>query len=370
VDPDTIQTVDDLSKIPITTKDTVRHTPLQDFQATNVAVKNCVKLETSGTSGIPLSIYWDIDGLLENKLNMLLLQLDCGDRVFNKRIESHMWTMQFPSFLQRLGIFRTKYISPFAAVTDQLRELHAFHPRTMLALPSFALILAKALQEHPISGIDIERIFTLGELLDDHARAMIEEAFDTEIFDAYGASEVGSIYTECAHHNKHLQGNANVVEIVKNNDVLGTHEEGEVVVTNLLNYAMPMLRYNTEDLGYLLDDKCSCTWRYPLMTLTAGRKSDVIQLTEGRIVSAQEAMHILKGKAYALRQFQVIQNRPHQLSIAVVTGTHFTPTILRELAQEFHAAFGVDLELEIHVVDTIAREASGKYKDFKTSIAS
>ena len=116
VDPEAIRSVDDLSKIPITTKAMIRQVPLHELQATNVPLKNCVKLETSGTSGIPLSIYWDIDALLENKLNMLLLQLDCGDGIFNKRIESHMWTMRFPQILQRLGIFRTKYISPFAAV--------------------------------------------------------------------------------------------------------------------------------------------------------------------------------------------------------------------------------------------------------------
>jgi phenylacetate-coenzyme A ligase PaaK-like adenylate-forming protein len=81
-------------------------------------------------------------------------------------VETGRWGLHLPEFLQQLGIFRTLHISPFDNPRQQLEQIRAFNPQTMLGSPSSLLILAKELQNQPMDDINIERFFFVGEFVD------------------------------------------------------------------------------------------------------------------------------------------------------------------------------------------------------------
>jgi phenylacetate-CoA ligase len=366
LDPAKIQCVEDLAKIPITAKADVRRTPLHQLRAQNIPDHECVVSETSGTSGIPLTIFKTKYSKLQTKVLKTMLQLDCGDSIFNKRTESIPWGLRLPAIFQRIGIFRTQYISPFETPHRQLEQIRDFHAHTHLALPSSALTLAKEMHSNPVADLRLERFFVQGELLDPLTQRMIEETFTLDVYDAYGLSETGRVATECREHVKHIQSDMILVEIVKDGEAVADGEEGEVVLTNLTNLAMPFIRYNTSDIGYRISADCACPCHYPAMRLTSGRKSDVILLPDDRVIPAHEATMILRGKMYALRQFQVVQENLNTLSVFLVKGKGFSPDLVTEIQQTFTHKFGPDFETYVSIVDAIPREKSGKFRSFKT----
>jgi phenylacetate-CoA ligase len=112
--PDDIKTVEDIKRIPVSKKVDMINLPIENLTANNVDLRKCKLERTSGTSGIPLSIYRDKQNLVSKILTHYLWQLECGDKITNKRV--FLGGMEFvpPSrFIQKLGIFRTKTISPF-----------------------------------------------------------------------------------------------------------------------------------------------------------------------------------------------------------------------------------------------------------------
>jgi phenylacetate-CoA ligase len=159
-----------------------------------------------------------------------------------------------------------------------------------------------------------------------------------------------------------------LMEVVRDDTLCAPGKEGEVVMTNLTNYAMPFLRYNTGDLGMLLDDGCPCPIRYPSMSLTSGRNIDVINLTNNRVVPAHEAVLVLRRQMNALRQFQVLHHKVNALTIRIVKGIQYSPQVLKDIQQEMFDKFGPQLDLQFELVDAIPREKSGKFRAFKTTM--
>jgi phenylacetate-CoA ligase len=368
LDPTEIRTIKDLPKIPILTKEILRQTPLEQFLARNINPKDYVIRHTSGTSGIPLSIYKTRNEWLDDRVRVTLNQLLVGDRIYHKRVESTRWGLYLPRLLQKLRLFPTLYISPFEDPLHQLKKIQAFNPQTLLALPSWAVILAKEQRIQEIPGIDISFVFTVGELLDREARAIIQETFHAEVFDAYGSAEMQAVYLECKEHSYHIQSDINIVEAVKRHEPLSIQEEGDIVVTNLLKYAMPILRYNSEDCGYRLDEPCSCDCAFPLMMLTSGRTQDVIVFPDGHMISAHEATIILRTHMYRLKQFQIIQENQNLLRIQLVKGEGFHDSIVTEIQRDIAQKLESKMEIQVDVVDSIPREKSGKFKSFKTNL--
>jgi phenylacetate-CoA ligase len=369
LDPSMIRTVDDLTKLPILTKNILRAGPVDQFVAQGVDVTHCMPGFTSGTSGIPLTLYYTKDAYLDAILRDILLNLRMGDSLFHRRLETTPWVPLLHPVLQRLGIYHTRYISPLEDLAHQLHVMREFQPHTLLALPSSALILAKELQDQLNMEMDVNVIFTIGELVDRGSRAMIQETFDAELYDRYGSAEVGRVSTECEEHVYHIQKDMNVMEVLKDGARCAAGEVGEIVVTNLTNYAMPMLRYNLEDLGAFLEEMCSCDLAsYPLMRLATGRMIDFIILPDGRRFPAHEVAHTLHAWRYRLKQFQVIQTARDNLSILLVEGIDFLPSMIEDIRHEFANMLGPDIEITIGIVDEIPREKSGKFKAFKSQL--
>ncbi len=127
---------------------------------------------------------------------------------------------------------------------------------------------------------NLKAIFTTSEQLTPQVRKSIEEAFETPVFDMYGANDGGILTCECPTHNGYHINILNChVESFENEFGMS-----ELLLTNLNSYGFPLVRYRVGDLGRVIDEPCSCGLTSPRIADLKGRTRDLIKLVEGKSV--------------------------------------------------------------------------------------
>ncbi|HEX5387856.1 MAG TPA: AMP-binding protein [Gemmatimonadales bacterium] len=187
------------------------------------------------------------------------------------------------SAMERLGVFRR--ISVMQPVERMAEKLAAHRPAAVYGPPSALLAAGRAL-----SGtgrmLSVRAVFASGEPLHASTRAEVAAAYGAPVLDVYGSAETKEIAWECLAGGRHVNADVLHVEIVRpDGRVASTGEEGEILVSVLVNRAMPLLRYATGDRGVLQPGQCACGSPLPLLELVSGREADAREL-DGRRVAA------------------------------------------------------------------------------------
>jgi phenylacetate-CoA ligase len=370
--PADVRIAEDLAKIPITTKEDLRHLPLEQIVSQNIAISRCLKQSTSGTSGTPFFPYWTWRARLHSTLQVARWEMECGISLTDRIVSIGADHLLSPlhEALSRVEMLALK-IPAFESLETQIAEIKAFKPRCLITNPSSLDILAKEIRQREVVVPNLTRILTTGEMLSENTRVLANKVFGADVFDGYGAMEVGGVCTECVEHTGyHIWTDSVVVEIVRDGEALQAGEEGEIAVTNLTNYAMPFIRYNLEDLGRLSEDDPQCGSSLPLMTITTGRKADVIQLPGGILMPAWEVV-VFITKIPGVKQFQVIQEEVDAFTINFVKDASFTSATLKKIKRGLLDRVrrrlnrdAVGLKVKVSTVDHIPREKSGKFRYF------
>jgi phenylacetate-CoA ligase len=137
--------------------------------------------------------------------------------------------------------------------------------------------------------------------------------------------------------------------------------EGHLVGTSLHNYAMPLLRYVTNDISAVRPRLCSCGRSSPLMDDVATKAEDIITLPDGRLMSPSVLTHPFKPM-HSVEASQIVQEDRSSILIKVVPGVDYVPADSEYLVREFRARMGDDVKIEVQLVDELGRTASGKFK--------
>jgi phenylacetate-CoA ligase len=195
-------------------------------------------------------------------------------------------------------------------------------------------------------------------------RKVIEEAFLCKVTDLYGCEEVGLIASECEMHNgMHINMENNYVEFV---DYQGNHvlpgQEGAIVVTSLLNRAMPIIRYKIEDIGILSERICSCGRHLPLLEKVRGRVADFLVRKDSSLVAGVSLVERTLTAIPGIDQMQIIQEDMDNITLTLVKNERFTEETQRELEKEFRGVFGTEMAIHFHYVPSIPPEHNGKYR--------
>jgi phenylacetate-CoA ligase len=155
-----------------------------------------------------------------------------------------------------------------------------------------------------------------------HMRETIERAFGARVFDRYGSREVGDIAAECdRHEGLHVFGETTIVELVdEDGREVGEGGEGEVLVTSLHNYTMPLIRYRIGDRAVRGTDRCSCGRPYPLLAGVAGRSESRLRSMDGGVVLPAFLRHVIgvEGNDGSIRKFQVVQEAADRITVVIV----------------------------------------------------
>jgi phenylacetate-CoA ligase len=139
-------------------------------------------------------------------------------------------------------------------------------------------------------------------------------------------------------------------------------EEGAIVITDLFNRGMPLIRYRIEDVGVPSDRVCACGRGLPLMERVTGRVADYLKRRDGSMVAGVSLVERTLTAIPGLEQLQVVQDSLDEVVLKVVRAPDFNAATERALVSEFRAIFGPGINIRAEYVDHIPQERSGKYR--------
>jgi phenylacetate-CoA ligase len=304
--PGDIKCLDDLQKIPFTTKQDLRDT--YPFGIASIPLDKCVRLHSSsGTTGNPVVVLHSAKDLEEwsNALARCLWMVGCRpEDVFQNTSGYGMFTggLGFQYAAEKVGMLTV----PAGAgnTRRQLKFFKDFGTTVVHAIPSYAARLYEVMQEE---GIDPRRDLKLRTLAigaephSEEQRRRIEDMLGVKAYNSFGMSEMcgPGVAFECPEQNgMHIWEDYYIVEII-NPDTLERvpdGEMGELVLTTLNREAMPLLRYRTRDLTRILPGECPCGRHHKRIDRMKGRSDDMLILKGVNIFPIQIEQVLMQYK--------------------------------------------------------------------------
>jgi phenylacetate-coenzyme A ligase PaaK-like adenylate-forming protein len=193
---------------------------------------------------------------------------------------------------------------------EQIERLDAFQPRMLWGYPSAIDLLARAQLEGRLH-IHPERALTGGETMPSGCRERLRMAWGAELFDSYGLTEGLVFGWECREHcGLHIDDDAVILEVVDEQDrVLPPGKKGKaILLTNLYNWTLPILRYRVGDVMALSSDACPCGVPFARITAIEGRRDEMLSLqgAEGQVVEVHPAaLEAVLEEMAGVRRFQL-----------------------------------------------------------------
>jgi phenylacetate-CoA ligase len=220
------------------------------------------------------------------------------------------------------------------------------------SLEAFAAYLCRTKRAIP----GVRCAIAAAEPLYEDARRRIEHGLGVPLLNTYGSREFMSIAAECeCRHGLHTHAENLVVETRDHNG----HTPSEILITDLHNYGMPFVRYESGDLGRMADTSCRCGRGLPLLTAIEGRVLDRLRTADGRVVPGEFFPHLLKDVP-ELAQYRVEQKSLDRLVISAVLSRPLSERSETLLRREIGKVFGLGTAYELQPVSHIPGLGSGK----------
>jgi phenylacetate-CoA ligase len=251
-------------------------------------------------------------------------------------------------------------------------QLHRFRPRVVRAYARALAVFARFLQSRGLEAFHPQSIITSAEVLEDADRTLLEEVFCCPVFNRYGCREVSVIASECPQHSGlHVMAEGLYVEIETANGPAAAGEVGSVLITDLLNGAMPLIRYRIGDMAAWADGDCPCGRGLPRLTRVAGRVTDFLVGGDGRLVSGVFLATYVVAQRPSLGQVQIVQTEAGAVTYRIRPGRDFdsvSDIVYLQRATREH--LGTEAEVNVEMVDALPPELSGKFLFSRSTAAS
>jgi len=352
-------------ELPVLTKRDIQ-TQAESLVARNAHRGEMYKNATGGSTGEPLNFWQDDNYRRHNAIDRYRSFEMCGWRPGDR--VAHLWGAELDAaehvgirgFVSDRFIHNRVFINTFnlegGRMDVYLDALLNFAPEFVIGYASSLDLFADAINNSNVR-IAPKAVQSSADMLGPKARTRIEQAFNAPVFDRYGCRECGIIAHECElHTGLHIFSNTHLVEIL-NDDSTPTEpgEMGNIVATNLNNYAMPFVRYMVGDVGGTAQGECPCGRALPRVGQLGGRTTATIRLPSGRVMHGEYFAHLFYDLE-AIKRFQVIQHKASQIEIRLAlypgyereeVNGHLRTTIARQLGDEFQLEINFDKEFEI-----------------------
>ena len=379
VSADDIRTPEDLPSLPILSKENLfRTATLADALRQGTNPRRCIAVGTSGSTGLPLTVYMSRAETLYRRLLLVrawrrVCRLPLGSSI----VDLGSWLENGEASKTHIrGPFRIVRVSIGVSPENQISLIRRAAPALVSGYPSALEILADEMlaARRPLA---VGHIVARGEVLHAAARRKIEEAFCCGVSDFYNSEEIGNIAWECPANPGllHINQDACIVEVVDaNGQPCLPGVEGRVLVTNLYNHTMPFIRYEMNDRVAFQPGQtaaCTCGSRGPVIRALSGRDDDRVLLPDGRHVSPRLVATAVNRAFSGLspegpfsrfyRRFQVVQDAPEHLSVRIIP----EPGVMLDFAAIIGPALRrlhPDLRLDVQLTDTLESGPSGKFK--------
>ena len=369
--PDDFRTAQDLPKLPVLTRDVFKTDP-DSFRARNVSRRSLLRGETSGTTGSPMSVYWDKQVVVVNAVvewrQKNWTGLKRGDRISTlmlsraaipqRQARPPFWRFNRPMNQLLLSALHMRPEN----LPHYIAALRRFRPAALEAYPSAACLLARYLLDRG-EELPLRCVLTTSETWQRSQRDLIERAFCCHVFDYYGMAERVVFGTECeAHSGLHLNTDYGITEVVDDAfNPVGPGISGRIVGTSLHSLGMPLIRYATTDMAAVRQQQCSCGRAFPLLAGFEGRSDDMVVTPDGRMIPSTALTSAL-DRIPGISECQIIQGEREHIVVEVVRGLSYTEADTRQLLEQLRILLGQRLRIDVQFVTEIERSSAGKFR--------
>lgn len=337
-----------------------------DFLSSSFNVKDVVKSCTTGSTGIPFTFYRDDNKISRNTADTIYFSELAHYNVGTKLIYVRLWVEKY---MKSKFVFFAQNIIPHSILKNSKSEIIDFllmlkrtkAKKTLIAYPSFLEEICRFLElsdDYDAKDTNIRSIITTSEKLNSFEKERALYYFKAPIYERYSNTENGIIAQNTIRHKTNFQINhaSFYLEVldVNTNAHVKDGEVGKIVITDLYNYAMPFIRYDTGDLAtYKVIEN-----EYPVMSNVYGRRMDIVYSTAGKILSPHLFYHIADFSK--LKQYQFIQNTKTSYTFKLNAKKEDTQEL--DMINYFKQYLGDDATFTFDYAQDIMHLDSGKRK--------
>jgi phenylacetate-CoA ligase len=362
--------LDGFSQLPVLTKDDIRRAGARLLSSAYARAKLRRKT-TSGSTGVSLEIFVD-EASMQWKRACTLRSDEWSGWRFGEPVAKvwgnpdylrHGWRGRVRNaLLDRASYLDTLHLTD-QALAD-FAQRHRRRPPSLLFGHAHSLyLLAEYLKAHALPSIRPRGIIATAMVLHTWQRRVIEEVFACPVTNRYGCEEVGLIACQCERHEGlHINSDGVFLEILRDGKPAGPGEAGNVVVTDLTNLVMPLIRYQIGDVAVASARSCPCGRGLPLLERIEGREADFVVTQHGELISGISLTENFALELPGIAQLQIIQERIDRFVFRIVRGETFGPHSLCQLEAMVLRRFGEQTSFACDFVERIPQEPSGKYR--------
>ncbi len=369
ITPNSINSLADLQRLPLLTKDDIRAN-MARMTARNISKKKLIPKKTSGSTGVSLELFVDVDSAQWKRAVTTSFDRWAGwnigesvGAIWGNPECRQNWRM----YLRNILLTRHICLDTLEMDEPSMRDYHATllkkKPAILFGHAHSLFLFARFMEQNGLSGIRPQGIISTCMVLHNFERETIERVFSCRVTNRYGCEEVSLIACDCPHGNMHLNCDTLIVEFIRDGKPVLPGEAGAIVVTDLTNYGMPIIRYKVGDVGVpSAREDCPCGCTYPILDSLEGRVADYVVTPDGKYISGISLTENFAMHLPGVKQMQIVQERTDFLIYRIVKGELFSEQTVLDLGRLSKERFGDLLGYQVEYVDSIQSEDSGKYR--------
>jgi phenylacetate-CoA ligase len=375
--PRHIETVADLSRIPVTSKSDLRLLPLTDLLARGVDPSTLIEHTTGGSTGEPFTVHraWIEERILGElrRRTRRLYGATSGSVVvvatFHPR--PHRNDNRFAELvLNAFGRYRVRSIFCLESPDSLLRQFEQLAPDVIGGYAGILSRLAGVIKEsaRPIRAPQF--VLSGGEVLTRNAAHRISDAFRAPLYDTYGSHEFSRIAWECpATGEYHRCDDGVITEVLRGDRSVETGETGELVGTALHSYAMPFIRFGLADVVTRGSDVCECGQPFSTLRGIQGRVVDYFTMPDGSLLHPFVLAHALRSQGLAwVAQYQLVQENVRRIVLRAVPARQPLEDEISSAKRTIAAIVGDAVALEVQIVPDLELGERGKFRVYRSLV--
>lgn len=366
---------DEIKKFPILTKSLIRNN-WNDLYA-DIKKKNYILNTSGGTTGEPIKFIQGYNFLIKRlSANLVFNQIayyNKGDKLIKlwgsikdlgKNKNNNLITNFINKYIRRVYELNAFKMSD-NLMKKYVREINRIRPKTILTYVQSIEQIAKFIDRNNLFIYSPKSIIVSAGVLKAEVKSDIEKIFRCKVFNRYGSREVGLIASSCRKSDKlHINQYHKFVEILDDDGIrVSENQRGNIIITDLTNYKMPLIRYKIGDRGSLNLSECSCGIGLLRLNNVYGRTVDLFKTSKGNIIDGEYFTHLFYFRRN-IKKFQIIQEEIKDLKIKIVTlnKKKLSERIELEIKEKIYSVMGNDIRITFNYVKEIEPSKSGKFR--------
>jgi phenylacetate-CoA ligase len=367
-------------RIPVLTKDTIRANQASMISADSQN-RGTYRNASGGSTGQPIELiqdaayrrwgdaashywYWDILGIDEPSVRKVVLwgsERDLFQGGIGWKVRAMNW-LSNTTFLNSLKMTE-------ADMATYIRTFNSCRPELVRGYANSLYELCRYAERTGTKVHSPKAVVSSAEMLTDKMRSQIQRVLGARVYDFYGSRECNNVAGECKEGLMHVFMFHNYLEVLDGDGrPVKEGQEGRVVLTNLHNYSMPLIRYEIGDLAVRGPDRASCGHPLPTLSRITGRTIDAFVKRNGEIVPG-EALALTIYEEPWIKQFQLVQEDYAKVRILVVLQDRFDENRKADIERQIRFLLGAECTVLWDFVEEVPTTPQGKYRYIRSLIA-